>query len=132
VFVDDVAHAFALAAEQGDGHLLNIGTSVETSVNGLYQMLAEITSFTGEPRYGPARSGDLRRSALDVAAGERRARVAALDAPRSMACARRSRSLGAHDRPWSWPAERRLNRLHELLRSTSRRRREHFEVAFSE
>jgi UDP-glucose 4-epimerase len=67
VFVDDVAHAFALAAEQGDGHLLNIGTSVETSVNGLYKMLAEITNFTGEPRYGPARPGDLRRSALDVA-----------------------------------------------------------------
>ena len=67
VFVDDVVHAFALAADQGDGRLLNVGTAVETSVNGLYRMLAEITGFTGEPRYGPARPGDLRRSALDVA-----------------------------------------------------------------
>ena len=67
VFVDDVVHAFALAAERGDGRLLNIGTSVETSVNGLYKMLAAITGLAGEPRYGQIRRGDLRRSALDVA-----------------------------------------------------------------
>jgi UDP-glucose 4-epimerase len=67
VFVDDVVHAFALAAEHGDGRLVNIGTSVETSVNGLYLMLADIMGVTGEPRPGPARPGDLRRSALDIA-----------------------------------------------------------------
>jgi len=67
VFVDDVVHAFALAAERGDGRLVNIGTSVETSVNGLYLMLADIMGVTGEPRPGPARPGDLRRSALDIA-----------------------------------------------------------------
>ena len=65
VFVDDTVHAFALAAEHGDGRLVNVGTALETSVNGIYRMLAEITSFTGEPTYGPARAGDLRRSALD-------------------------------------------------------------------
>jgi UDP-glucose 4-epimerase len=67
VFVDDVVHAFALSADHGDGRLVNVGTGLETSVNGLYRMLAEITSFTGEPQYGPARLGDLRRSALDIA-----------------------------------------------------------------
>jgi UDP-glucose 4-epimerase len=65
VFVDDVVHAFALAAERGDGRLVNVGTSLETSVNGLYRLLAEITGFTAEPVYGPAQPGDLRRSALD-------------------------------------------------------------------
>jgi UDP-glucose 4-epimerase len=65
VFVDDVVHAFALSAERGDGHLVNVGTGLETSVNGLYRMLAEITRFTGEPSHGPARPGDLRRNALD-------------------------------------------------------------------
>jgi UDP-glucose 4-epimerase len=65
VFVDDAVHAFALAAERGDGRLLNVGTGVETSVNGLYRMLAEITGFSGQPQAGPARSGDLRRSVLD-------------------------------------------------------------------
>lgn len=65
VFVDDAVHAFALAAERGDGRLLNVGTGVETSVNGLYRMLAEITGFSGQPQAGLARSGDLRRSVLD-------------------------------------------------------------------
>jgi UDP-glucose 4-epimerase len=67
VFVDDVVHAFALAAERGDGRLVNIGTSVETSVNGLYLMLADIMGVSGEPRSGIARPGDLRRNALDIA-----------------------------------------------------------------
>jgi UDP-glucose 4-epimerase len=65
VFVDDVVHAFALAAERGDGRLLNVGTGVETSVNGLFRMLAEITGFAGQPLTGPERPGDLRRSVLD-------------------------------------------------------------------
>jgi UDP-glucose 4-epimerase len=66
VFVDDVVHAFALSAERGDGRLVNVGTGLETSVNGLYRMVAEITGFTGEPSHGPARPGDLRRNALDI------------------------------------------------------------------
>ena len=40
VFVDDTVHAFALAAERGRA-AQNVGTAVETSVNGLYRMLAE-------------------------------------------------------------------------------------------
>jgi UDP-glucose 4-epimerase len=67
VFVDDTVHAFALACDRGAGRLVNIGTSVETSVNGLYRMLAEITGFAGEPAHGPPRPGDLRRSVLDIA-----------------------------------------------------------------
>jgi UDP-glucose 4-epimerase len=66
VFVDDVVHALALSAEHGDGRLVNVGTGLETSVNGLYRMLAEITRFTGEPAHGAARPGDLRRNVLDI------------------------------------------------------------------
>ena len=65
VFVDDTVHAFALAAGDGGGGLVNVGTGLETSVNGLYRMLAEHTGFTGQPAHGPPRAGDLRRSALD-------------------------------------------------------------------
>lgn len=65
VFVDDVAHAFALAMTRGSGRLLNIGTGLETSVNHLFRMMAEITGFAAEPRYGPAPSGELRRNCLD-------------------------------------------------------------------
>ncbi|MEX2459245.1 MAG: NAD-dependent epimerase/dehydratase family protein [Actinomycetota bacterium] len=69
VFVDDAVHAFALAAaEGGNGKLLNVGTGLETSVNGLYRMLAEITGHNGEPGAGPLPKGEIRRIALDNAA----------------------------------------------------------------
>jgi UDP-glucose 4-epimerase len=70
VFVDDVVHAFALAAGRGDGRLVNVGTGLETSVNGLSRLLAALCGFTGQPAQGPARPGDLRRSALDPSLAE--------------------------------------------------------------
>jgi UDP-glucose 4-epimerase len=66
VFVDDVVHALALSAEQGSGRLLNIGTGLETSVNMIYRLLAQITGFGGEPARGPLPRGDVLRSALDA------------------------------------------------------------------
>ncbi len=68
VFVDDVLHAFALAMERGSSKLVNVGTGLETSVNGLFRMLAQITAFHGQPLYGPQRPGELRRNALDIEA----------------------------------------------------------------
>jgi dTDP-glucose 4,6-dehydratase/UDP-glucose 4-epimerase len=62
-----VIHGFALAADRGSGRLVNIGTGLETSVNGLYRMLADLTGFSGEPGHGPATVGELRRCALDNA-----------------------------------------------------------------
>ena len=70
VFVDDAVHAMALAADRGSGRLLNIGTGLETSVNHLYRMLAEITGFAGDPRFGPLPQGELRRIALDFSLAE--------------------------------------------------------------
>jgi UDP-glucose 4-epimerase len=67
VFVDDTVHAFALAADRGDGRLVNVGTALETSVNGIFRLLADVTGFSGEPAHGPVRPGDLRRNALDPA-----------------------------------------------------------------
>jgi UDP-glucose 4-epimerase len=65
VFIDDTVHAFALAAERGSGRLVNIGTGLETSVNGLFRMLAEITAFGVQPLFGPLPGGELRRICLD-------------------------------------------------------------------
>ena len=64
VFVDDTVHAFALAAERGSGRLMNIGTGIETSVNALFKMMAEITRFSGQPESGPVPPGELHRIAL--------------------------------------------------------------------
>jgi UDP-glucose 4-epimerase len=66
VFVDDVVHAFALASDSGSGRLINIGTGLETSVNGLFRMLSDITGFNAQPLYGPQPPGELRRISLDI------------------------------------------------------------------
>ena len=71
VYVDDAVHAFSLAVEAGSGRLINVGTGLETSVNHLFRMLAEIAGFTGEPNYGPLPPADLRRNCLDPALAAR-------------------------------------------------------------
>jgi UDP-glucose 4-epimerase len=67
VFIDDAVHAFALAVDRGSGKLINVGTAVETSVNALYRMLADILGVGAMPQHGPLPPGELRRIALDNA-----------------------------------------------------------------
>ena len=67
VFIDDVAHAFVQAIDRASAKVVNVGTGLETSVNGLYRLLADIIGFTGEAQQGPLPSGELRRSVLDIA-----------------------------------------------------------------
>jgi UDP-glucose 4-epimerase len=66
VFIDDTVHAFALAAERASGRLVNVGTGLETSVNGIFKMLADAAGFRGEPMRGPLPAGELRRICLDI------------------------------------------------------------------
>jgi UDP-glucose 4-epimerase len=70
VFVHDVVHAFALAAERGSGKLVNVGTGVETSVSDIFRMLAKLTGFAGEAEFGQLRDGEVLRSSLDVSLAE--------------------------------------------------------------
>jgi UDP-glucose 4-epimerase len=65
VFADDAVHALALAADKGSGRLINVGTGVETTINALFRMLADITKYREEPKSAPAVAGQVRRSALD-------------------------------------------------------------------
>jgi UDP-glucose 4-epimerase len=67
VFVDDTIHAFALAAaDVASGALLNIGTGVETSVTGIFRVLAEVAGYRGDPRFESAADAGPPRSALDA------------------------------------------------------------------
>ncbi|MGZ8580368.1 MAG: NAD-dependent epimerase/dehydratase family protein [Actinomycetota bacterium] len=68
VFIDDVVHAFVQAVDRGPGKLVNVGTGLETSVNHLYRLLAEIAGYEREPEFGPLPPGELRRIALDIGA----------------------------------------------------------------
>ncbi len=71
-YVKDVVRANILALNRGDSEVINIGTSVETTTGELYRTILGIIreyGFAKEERFlspgkGPARPGDLRRSAL--------------------------------------------------------------------
>ena len=65
--VGDVAVANLAALEQGDGGTFHISTGVPVTINDLYRKLALISEYKLEPRFGPPRTGDVYRIALDNA-----------------------------------------------------------------
>jgi len=65
VFVGDVARANLLAAEKGFAGALNIGTGVETDVNGVYARLARAAGSSAAAVHAEARLGEQRRSCID-------------------------------------------------------------------
>ncbi len=71
VYVGDVARAVVAAAERADGEVINIGTGRETTVN---QVVAALEQAWGGPfrvEHAPARTGEVRRIALDIAKAAR-------------------------------------------------------------
>ena len=71
VYVEDVVDAFARAADAGSENLYNIGTGQETTVNELYQAMADAAGVTDPPTYAEARPGELDRSCLDAGKAQR-------------------------------------------------------------
>jgi UDP-glucose 4-epimerase len=65
VYVGDCARANLLALEAGDGQAYNVGTGIGTSINALFETLADIADQNLTPRRGPRRPGDIRHSYLD-------------------------------------------------------------------
>ncbi|HVN52172.1 MAG TPA: NAD-dependent epimerase/dehydratase family protein, partial [Acidimicrobiales bacterium] len=70
VYVDDVVDAFVRAADRGSGLLANVGTGVETSVNQLYETMAEEAGVTAPAVHAQERPGELARSAVDPGRAE--------------------------------------------------------------
>lgn len=66
VYVKDVVQANCLALTGGENTILNIATGVPTTVNTLYETMAKIQGVTRPPTYAPARTGELKRSVLQV------------------------------------------------------------------
>jgi UDP-glucose 4-epimerase len=64
VAVDDVVDAFARAGERGTGLLVNVGTGIETTLDGLHELMASAVGVTGAPTRVPAPDGPM-RLALD-------------------------------------------------------------------
>lgn len=72
VYVEDVARAFLLAAEEEASEVYNVGTGVGTSVNALFRALAPLTGYRLAPRYAPPRPGEVYKVALDSRKLQRR------------------------------------------------------------
>jgi UDP-glucose 4-epimerase len=65
VYVGDCVTANLAALERGSGGSFNIGTGQETSVLQIFEGMARVSGYGGEPRFGPARKGDVMRIVLD-------------------------------------------------------------------
>ena len=63
--VGDVAMANIAALEHGDGGTYHVSTGIPVTINDLFRKLALLTEYKLEPRFGPARKGDVYRIALD-------------------------------------------------------------------
>jgi UDP-glucose 4-epimerase len=72
VYVDDVASAVEAASRAEMGATVNIGTGRETTILELFELMSASTSFAGHVARAHARTGDVRRSALDPAAAAAR------------------------------------------------------------
>ncbi len=71
VFVEDLVRANLLVLQQGTGEIFNLGTGVPTSTLELYESLAKAVGSRLDPQFGPPRSGDIKRSLLDIAKAQR-------------------------------------------------------------
>jgi UDP-glucose 4-epimerase len=67
VFVGDVVDAMLQVAGTESG-TYNVGSGAATSINEIHRACAAVAGVPDEPRYEAGRSGDLRRSELDVSA----------------------------------------------------------------
>jgi UDP-glucose 4-epimerase len=65
VYVDDVVRALLAAATSTETGVFNVGSGVATSVVELHRLCAETAGVGQEPRFAPARPGDLRHSVID-------------------------------------------------------------------
>jgi len=68
VYIDDVINANLLALAIPGDHpspVFNIGTGVETTLNALYQMIADLLGVEARPIYRPDRPGEQMRYCLD-------------------------------------------------------------------
>ena len=64
--VSDVVAANLLAMERGNNTICNIGTGVKTSDREMFDSLAEVLSYSGNPIYAPVRTGEIYHICLDA------------------------------------------------------------------
>lgn len=73
-YIDNAVLANLLAcqapAEKAAGQVFNVATARRVTLNETFRALQKLTSFTGQPKYGPERGGDIKHSLADISKAE--------------------------------------------------------------
>jgi nucleoside-diphosphate-sugar epimerase len=73
-YIDNAVHANLLAckadAAKAAGQVFNIATGRRTTLNETCKLLQGLTGYSGEPKYGPPREGDIKHSLADISKAE--------------------------------------------------------------
>lgn len=72
-FIDNVVAANLLACQAPPsvaGQIFNVATGRRVTLNETFRLLQGLTSFTGKPKYGPERDGDIQHSLADIGKAE--------------------------------------------------------------
>lgn len=74
-YVDNVVEANLLActapASEAAGRVFNVATGRRTDLYQTFLILKKLTAYSGEVKYGPERSGDVKHSLADISQAER-------------------------------------------------------------
>jgi UDP-glucose 4-epimerase len=73
-YIDNAVEANLLAckapAAQVAGQMFNVATGRRVTLNETFKLLQGLTSYSGQPKYGPDRGGDIRHSLADISKAE--------------------------------------------------------------
>jgi nucleoside-diphosphate-sugar epimerase len=73
-YIDNVVEANLLAchapAKKVAGQVFNTATGGRVTLNEMFTLLQGLTSYNGEPQYGPERGGDIKHSFADISKAE--------------------------------------------------------------
>jgi UDP-glucose 4-epimerase len=74
-YIDNAVEANLLAchapASQAAGKVFNVATGRRVTLNETFQLLRSMTSYKGQPNYGPERGGDIKHSLADISQAEK-------------------------------------------------------------
>ena len=73
-YIDNAVEANLLAckapAQKAAGQMFNVATGRRVTLNETFKALRELTSYPGEPKYGPERGGDIKHSLAEISKAE--------------------------------------------------------------
>ena len=73
-YIDNAVEANLLAckapAAQAAGQMFNVATGRRVTLNETFKLLQGLTSYSGQPKYGPERGGDIKHSLADISKAE--------------------------------------------------------------